>query len=139
VLGTQTLSDEIERAIRKGAPTKELDAAYTLVEAKLAVWEKNAGRRELPLAGHGGRRSSTLRDIEDLLSVPLVSGDDRNRLREKYLRIARALVTATGGGSSQVAETAAAGPTGAGTQPLEPLLPSREHLALTILTRFPGV
>ncbi len=135
VLGVHALSDEIERAIRKGAAAPELEAALTQVEAELAVWEKTLADENYRLRAMAGDDQGTLRAIEDLLSVPLVSGDDRNRLREKYLRIARALLTATGGGSSQLTENAAAERTGAGPQPLDPLLPSHEHLALTILDR----
>lgn len=135
VLAAHTLSDEIENAIRKGAPTKELDAAGTLVESQLAGCEKTLADESYRLRAMAGDDQRTLRDIEDLLSVPLVSGDDRNRLREKYLRIARALATATGGGSTKIAEPATSAPADDGTPTREPLLPAREHLALTILDR----
>jgi len=135
VLAAQALSAEIERAVHKGGMTQELAAAQTQLETELAVWEKTLADENYRLRAMAGDDQNTLRAIEDLLSVPLVTGEDRNRLREKYLRIARALWTATGGGATKVAEHVASGTTDAGPRPLDPLLPSREHLALTILDR----
>jgi hypothetical protein len=135
VLGAHSLSAEIERAIHQGGMTPELAAAQTQLEARLAAWEKTLADENYRLRAMAGEDQGTLRAIEDLLSGPLVSGDDRNRLREKYLRIARTLWTATGGGATNVAEPAGAGAADAGPRPLDPLLPSREHLAVTILDR----
>ena len=115
-----------------------MDAAKTSVETRLAAWEKILADENYRLRAMAGDDQNTLRAIEDLLSVPLVSGDDRNQLREKYLRIARSLVTATGGGATRAADKVAPSrrqPAPAGTQPLDPLLPSREHPAVTILDR----
>ncbi|MCU0874297.1 MAG: hypothetical protein MUE50_18325, partial [Pirellulaceae bacterium] len=146
VLSAHALNAEIERALRKGAATQELDAARTSVETQLAVWEKALADENYRLRAMAGDDQNTLRAIEDLLSVPLVSGDDRNQLREKYLRIARSLVTASGSGATGAADKVAPESTADGTQPLDPatdggaqpldpLLPSREHPALTILDR----
>ena len=135
VLGAHSLSGEIERAIHQGGMTPELAAAQPQLEAQLAAWEKTLADENYRLRAMAGEDQGTLRAIEDLLSGPLVSGDDRNRLREKYLRIARTLSTATGGGATNAAEPAGAGAAGAGPRSLDALLPSREHLAVTILDR----
>jgi len=135
VLAAHALSAQIERAIHKGGMTPELDMAQTQLESQWAAWEKTLADENYRLRAMAGEDQATLRAIEDLLSVPLVSGDDRNRLRDKYLRIARTLWTATGGGATKVAAHIADGATDAGPRPLDPLLPSREHLALTILDR----
>ncbi len=135
ILGVHALSSEIERAILQGAATRELAAATTALQTKLAAWDKIVADENYRLRAMAGDDQNTLREIENLLSVPLVSGVDRNQLREKYLRIARSLVTATGAGSASAADVPAAAPPDTAAPSLAPLLPAREHPALTILDR----
>lgn len=135
ILGVHTLSSEIERAILQGAATRELESATTSLQTKLAAWDKLVADENYRLRAIAGDDQNTLRAIENLLSVSLVSGEDRNQLREKYLRIARSLVTATGAGSAAAADVPAAEPPDTAATALDPLLPAREHPALTILDR----
>lgn len=106
--GTHELGAELDRAIVRGAWTPALETAVRTVGARLQALTTAFDQECSQLWEAAGADPKTLRGIGTVLAVPLVTGEQRNRLRRKFLEIA-GTTGALRGAVAQVADAATAG------------------------------
>lgn len=88
ITGTQQLGVELEEALETGRWSTQVTNTRQLVDSRLRALQQAFGKECSDLQTAGEDRQ-TLRAIGLTLASPLVTGTQRNELREKYLRIAR--------------------------------------------------
>ncbi len=129
------LATEVERAVDAAAWTDTLGQSVVRVRDALSALRSAYDDQCRRLDATAARDSRTLRDIAAVLSVPLLSGEPRNRLRVKYLEI-----LAAGAGSdldlaesgSDASDELAGPPRGSDTGD-ETATPIPDHPALAIV------
>jgi len=92
---TQDLGAELDTALAQGQWTDPLEETQKDVRTLLDKLDKAYADRCDYLRMEAGEDRQTLREMIDVLAVPLVTGDRRDQLRDKYTRIVSA---AAGGG-----------------------------------------
>lgn len=84
---TQQLSDELEKSLERGEFPASLQQRRAAVDRDYQELQKAFRGRCSYLLESAGADPATLREIQVVLAGPLVTGQQRNRLREKYLQI----------------------------------------------------
>ncbi len=140
---TQTWAAALDDALQRESWTPELNNMGPQVESRRTTWQRVFSKACSDLETAGEDRQ-TLRVLGTVLAVPLVTGPQRNELRDKYLRIRRQQA-ANAGSAHQVAlnenadDRATAGEEGsAGSRYLERLAAWTVHPALQVLDRANG-
>ena len=138
----QTWATALDDALQRGTWTPELEQQRPEIERQLTTWQR-AFSKACSDVETAGEDRQTLRAIGTVLAVPLVTGFQRNELRDKYLRIRRQQV-AHEGPAHQVAlsEKASGGSTAeegnAGSHYLQRLAAWPVHPTLQLLRRANG-
>ena len=130
IRSTQALARQLDRPLVQGELAPDLEKAYQAAAGRLKDLEQQI-EGECNRLRIAGADKKTLQEIGVVLDLPLVSGVDRQTLREKYLKIAARESIA-----EDARRVAAAGePAARESEFLASLTQRPEHLLLAILDR----
>lgn len=139
IQSTHRLAADLEESLRRGEWTPQLAVQAAELRQKLDRL-RGPFDRECSRLRTAGQDQQTLRAIHTAMAVPLLTGQQRNRLRSDYLALARKLHAASSGRRAAVAERASRKPPAAEAAAdaigdLRRLTRGKEHPAVAILSR----